>query len=352
MEEHIYHQFHSRLFGRISGIDCKQAGLNTWRPAFLLLCTAVFMLASCGNDPIGPQVADMPEHSKRFGIYSLDLTTGAVELIYSSDNALLRIHDNPEGTGLVFQENFGDNTFIDSELCFINSDGSGYQRITDNTWMDAYPSWSPDGTRILFLSWPDYPDNTLDIFLMDADGTNSAELYDSGYHDADCQWVGSEIVFTRESQIWIMDENGTNAEQVTDFELAGQWGSADLPLGDYDPRLNPSRTLISFDRMVDDQHPSGNWDFYIISPDGTGETAITDTGWQQFIAEWSHTGNRLLFTVASKSGDGLYDMYTMNPDGSDLTNITPPDWPAEFLCSFGIYSHDDVKIYFVGEWWE
>jgi len=331
---------------------CNNSNITVWRPLFLPLCAAVAVLISCGNDPAGPEVADMPEHDKRFGLYSLDLTTGEVELIYSSDNSLHKIHENSEGTMFVFQENFGDNTFVDSEICLINSDGSGYQRITDNTWLDAYPSWSPDGTQILFLSWPDYPDNTLDIFVMNADGTNPVELYDSGYHDADCHWVGSKIVFTRESQIWIMDENGTNAEQVTDYALAGQWGNADLPFGDYDPRLNPSGTLISFDRMVDDQNPSGNWDFYTISPDGTGETAITSTGWQQFIAEWSHAGNRLLFLVAGMGGGGIYDLYTMNPDGSDLTNITPQDWPAEFLCTLGIYSLGDMKIYFVGEWWE
>ena len=344
MENYIHHTSDSYLFGSISGINS--------RHAFLLLCTTFIMLASCGNDPTGPEITYMPEHDKRFGIYSLDLTTRVVELIYSSDNSLHRIHENSDGTKLVFQENFGGNIYTDSEICSINPDGSEYQRITDNTWLDAYPSWSPDGTRILFLSWPDYPDNTMDIFVMNTDGTNLVELYDSGHHDADCHWVGSQIVFTRESQIWIMDENGTNAEQVTDFELAGHWGNADLPYGDYDPRLNPSGTLISFDRMVDDQHPSGNWDFYTINPDGTDEIAITNTGWQQFMAEWSHAGDRLLFLVAGMSGDGLYDMYTMNPDGSDLTNITPPDWPAEFLCSLGIYSHDNSKIYFAGEWWE
>ena len=326
--------------------------LTVWKPVFVLICAAVFVLTSCGNDPAGPEVTNMPEHDKRFGLYSLDLSTGEVKLIYSSDNSLHKIYENADGTRLVFQENFGDNTFVDSEICLINSDGSGYQRITDNAWLDAYPSWSPDGTMILFLSWPDYPDNTLDIFVMDADGQNSAELYDSGFHDADCHWVGSQIVFTRECQIWIMDENGTNAEQVTDFELAGQLGSADLPFGDYDPRLNPSGSLISFDRMVDDQNQSGNWDFYTVSPNGTGETAITSTGWQQFITEWSHAGDRLLFTVASMGGEGIFDMYTMNPDGSNLTNITPPDWPSEFICALGIFSHDDAKIYFVGEWWE
>ncbi|MFC1565881.1 TolB family protein [Candidatus Neomarinimicrobiota bacterium] len=316
-----------------------------------ILYTTVFILCGCALDNSNTSNT-IPEHDKRYGIYSMEIATSDVELIYSSDNLLHRVHENQKETKLVFQEDFGDNTFHDSEICLINSDGSGYQRITNNTWLDAYPSWSPDGTMILFLSWQDYPNNTLDIFVMDANGTNLLELYDSGYHDADCSWTNSQIVFTREGQVWIMDDNGTNARQVTNYEFAGQQGNANLPLGDYDPRLNPSGTVICFDRMIDDQSTSGNYNFYTININGTSETPITNTGWQQFMAEWSHAGDRLLFMVAAKGGGGIYDMYTMNPDGSNLSNITPADWPAEFLCSHGIYSYDDKKIYFVGEWWE
>ena len=316
-----------------------------------ILCAAVYILIGCALDNSNT-FDTIPEHDKRYGIYSMEIATGVVELIYSSDNSLHRVHENPTGTKFVFQEDFGNDMFHDREICLINPDGSGYQRITDNTWLDAYPSWSPDGAKILFLSWKDYPDNTLDIFIMDSNGSNVIELYDSGDHDADPHWVGTQIVFTRNSQIWIMNDNGTNARQVTDFEYAGQQGNANLPLGDYDPRINPSGTKICFDRMVDDQSTSGNYNFYTINVNGTGETAITSTGWQQFMAEWSHSGDQLLFTVAAKGGGGLFDMYTMNPDGSDLTNITPTEWPAEFLCSHGIYSYDDSKIYFVGEWWE
>jgi Tol biopolymer transport system component len=327
--------------------------LYAWKRAILLLSATFFLYVFCGdNDPTGPDITKTPKHEKRYGIYSLTRSTGAVDLIYSSDNSLHRVHENPDGTKLVFQEDFGDDTFHDSEICIINPDGSGYRRITNNTWLDAYPTWSPDGSQILFLSWVDYPDNTLDIFVMDPGGTAPEELYDSGFHDADCHWVGTEIVFTRESRIWIMNRDGSNARQVTDYELAGQQGNAGLPFGDYDPRLDPTGTLICFDRMVDDQSPSGNYNFYTINTDGTGELAITGTGWQQFMAEWSHAGDRLLFTVAAKDGEGLYDMYMMNPDGSEMTNITPAGWPAEFLCSHGVFSHDDSKIYFVGEWWE
>ncbi len=340
---------------RKSSMGRRYAVLFKWRIVLLILIFAVFHFSAC--DPASPDVPEnvpppTPEHDKRFGIYSFHPLTGAVDLIYSSDNSLHRVQENYNGTKLVFQENFGDDVFKNSEICLLTPDGSGFQRITNNTWIDTYPSWSPDGTRILFLSWPDYPDNTLDIFVMGSDGSHPTELYDSGFHDADCHWMGSQIVYTREGQIWIMDESGIPARQVTDYESAGQQGNADLPFGDYDPRLNPTGTVICFDRMVDDLSSSGNWNFYTINADGTGEIAITGTGWQQFMAEWSHTGDKLLFTVAAKGAEGIYDMYTMNPDGSNQQNISPANWPPEFLCSHGIFSYDDTRIYFVGEWYE
>ncbi|MBN2030087.1 PD40 domain-containing protein [bacterium] len=256
--------------------------------SFIFLSFAVFLLSGCKSDnPDAPENTTMPEHDKRYGIYSLDLIIGTVGLIYSSDNSLHRVHENHTGTKLVFQEDFGSDTFHDSEICLINPDGSGYQRVTNNAFLDAYPSWSPDGSKILFLSWPDYPNNTMDIFVMDSSCVNPVELYDSGFHDGDCHWIGSQIVFTRESQIWTMDDDGTRARQVTDYELAGQQGNADLPLGDYDPRLNPTGTVICFNRMLDGQSPNGNYNFYTLNTDGSGETAITNTGWQQFMAEWS-----------------------------------------------------------------
>ncbi|MBC8422858.1 hypothetical protein H8E07_01925, partial [bacterium] len=270
----------------------------------VFLCAALLLGCGCSSDD--PQTPDdlvtEPEHDKRFGIYSYDPATGEVALIYSSDESIHRIHEHPDGTRFVFRQDFGDDVFTDSEICVVGTDGTGYRCLTDNFWVDSYPSWSPDGTEILYLSWPDYPVNTLDIFVMDAEGDDATELYDSGFHDADPNWVGTKIVFTRESQIWIMDDTGAAATQLTDYAPAGQQGNAGLPFGDYDPRLNPAGTLVCFDRMVDDQHTSGNWDFFKVGVDGAGETPVTDTGWQQFIAEWSHAGDRLLFTVAATGG--------------------------------------------------
>jgi hypothetical protein len=39
-----------------------------------------------------------------------------------------------------------------NQLCLMNADGSGWKRLTDRNANDYYPSFSTDGTRIVFVS--------------------------------------------------------------------------------------------------------------------------------------------------------------------------------------------------------
>ena len=38
------------------------------------------------------------------------------------------------------------------EIATANLDGSGYRRLTDANGSDILPAWSPDGSRIAFVS--------------------------------------------------------------------------------------------------------------------------------------------------------------------------------------------------------
>ena len=186
---------------------------------------------------------------------------------------------------------------------------------------------------------------------MDADGDNIVEVYDSGFHDSDLHSSNGKLVFTRNSQIWIMNEDGTELVQIIDPLRAVEWGDAVLPFGDYDPNLSPDGNRIVFERLVNDETTHGNYDIYLINVDGTEELAITDTGYSQGIPVWSHSGEQIVFVVGAIGNEGQYDIYIMDSDGSENRNITPEFFPAEFLCHHPIFSKDDTKIYFIGEWY-
>jgi len=313
----------------------------------------VMLVRNYGSFPLNDRAVP---HEGKWGIYALDLETEKTELVYSSANKFSRVRLNNAGDRLVFYQQIGNGSEcvveespinICEEICSIRVDGENYRRLADNEYCDLVPCWSSDDSQIAFLSFRE----TLDIFIMDADGSNIREVYDSGVHDSDLHCSGGKIAFTRDSQIWMMDEDRTGATQVTDPPRAGEWGNAVLPFGDYDPNLSPDGNRIVFERLVDDETSHGNYNIYVINLDGSGESAITDTGYTQGLPVWSHSGERIVYLVGAIGNEGKYDIYLMNSDGSENRNITPEYFPADFLCHDPIFSKDDSKIFFVGEWY-
>lgn len=315
-----------------------------------LVVLAASLISACAD--AGGQVDGTSltvPHQDRWGIYVLDLTTQEVAVIYSSPDMISFVDLSADGSRFVLSQRVGGEALEDEEIAVVESDGTGYRRLTDNQSLDVYGRWSPDGSAIAFLTMRD---GDMDIFVMDADGTDQRQLYDSGSHDADIDWVGDQIAFTRDSQIWLMDANGSNARQMTDFDRAGEWGDANLPFGDYDPRLDPSGTTIVFERLIDDSSPHGIYEIMTLDVATGTATSLTGNDYSQGLANWSRAGDRLVYVVAAIGLEGQYDLYMMNSDGSDNHNITPDYFPAEFLCHRAMFSTDDTAILFIGEWYQ
>ncbi len=294
-----------------------------------------------------PSSLKVPREGK-WGIYALDLSTERVELVYStSDEIFGSLRLNSAGDRFVFAQKVDGNNDVDLEVFAMDVDGRNLRRLTNNGFWDLYPIWSPNGSQIAFLSKREVD---LDIYVMDADGSDQRRLYDSGSNDADIDWVSNKIVFTSLFRVWSIVDDGTELTKITDLANAGEWGQANLPIGDYDPRFNPDGTKIAFERLEDPNTQYGGYNIFTVDIDGTGETRLTNTGYSQGLASWSHSGDEIVYIVAAVGNEGRYDMYMMNADGTDNRNITPDYFPADFLVHSAVFSIDDVKIYFIGHW--
>ena len=317
----------------------------------LIAIAAIVSGCQGSNSPVSPTMSQTVPHKETWGIYEVDLATQNVKLIYSTPSELyasaLRL--DSAGSKFVFAMQADGTSDEDMEIYSIDADGSNLTRLTKNQVMDVYPAWSPDGTRIAFLS---RSENDLDIFVMNADGSDVNKLYDSGFNDADIDWAGDSIVFTSRFAVWKMNADGTKPAQITDPPDRGQWGKANLPAGDYDPRLSLDGSKVVFERLEDTSLPNGGYNIFVVDSDGTGETRLTDNGYAQGLASWSHSGDMLAYVVAAIDGQGKYDIYLMNSDGTDNRKITPDYFPVSFLCHSPVFSIDDSHIYFIGQWWE
>ncbi len=74
---------------------------------------------------------------------------------------------SPDGSRIVFVRGTGSG----SEIYVMNSDGSNLTQLTNNSSRDGYPCWTPDGSKIIFHSdienIPYY-----DIWIMNPDGSD------------------------------------------------------------------------------------------------------------------------------------------------------------------------------------
>ena len=315
----------------------------------IILFLTTCLLIGCTSDSDTSSDAQSVPHQEAWGIYALDLSSEMVTLIYSTSEAIHGLNLNSQSQKLTFAQKVGGVADENYEIMTVGVDGTGLTQLTFNSSMDIYPSFSPDGGQIVYLNGG----STLNIYKMDANGNNPQLLYDSGENDADVDWGNAgRIVFTRNHQIWTIKDDGTDAQQLTDPFNAGVWGNANLPIGDYDPRFNSDGSKVVFERMDDVSQLNGGYNIYTISLGGSGETQLTNTTYSQGFPNWSSTDSQIVYIVAAISGVGKYDLYMMNADGTNNINITPDYFPPEFLCHNALFSSDDAKIYFVGQWFQ
>jgi Tol biopolymer transport system component len=314
----------------------------------------VFLLMSgqgCSkNSPSQAPTKTVP-YGATWGIYELDLTTQDVRLIYKTDDEIFAssLRLNNMSDRLVFARKADGTGENNLEIYSVNTEGNDLRRLTSNNYWDLYPVWSPDDSKIAYLS---KREGDLDIYVMDSDGSNPEKLFDSGDNDADIDWAGDTIVFTSQYAVWKIREDGASPIQVTEPTGRGEWGKANLPKGDYDPRVSPNGKKVVFERLEDTSQPNGGYNIFLVNADGTGEKRLTDSSYAQGLVSWSHLGERLVYVVAAINGVGEYDIYMMNSDGTENHNITPDYFPADFLCHSPVFSKDDSKIFFIGQWWE
>jgi TolB protein len=198
-----------------------------------------------------------------FDIYSMAMDGGDVERLTNGIGTLYAPELSPNGKRIVFTNN-GNGIWV------MRADGNNPHAITFKDDID--PTWSPDGSKIAFAS---SRRGDRQLFIMDADGSNVEQMTDSKNMGGRSTWSpdGTKIAFYRGPQgdrnIFIVDVASKDVKRLTN-------GGDNLG-----PSWSPDGNWIAFTSFRD-----GNNEIYIIHPDGTGLRRLTDSPISDWQPRW------------------------------------------------------------------
>ncbi|MBA2724908.1 MAG: protein kinase [Actinobacteria bacterium] len=259
----------------------------------------------------------------------------------------------------------------DSDIWVMDPDGFNHVRLTRTEVDEFWPTWSPDGEYIAYVTVPD-DDGPQDLWAMDADGSDQRDL-NLCPGDEDCgrlDWSpdGRRVAYVQGTDLYVAELATGSRERL----VHGKARNAASPEGNGGPgptwspdgdtlaftcedslclvpadggelrEVSPGQSGIDF--AGPEWAPSGPWiayghspgpvspaNLFVVRADGTGRRRLTDaTGpigaWSPV---WAPDASSLLYTDWSQ---GPGQLFRIDLDGSGRVQLTTgsndyhPDW--------------------------
>ena len=271
-----------------------------WRILVLLIATVSLLApAPSGGGTVAPELA----FARAGNVWTIGadgkrarlLIRGAYSPAWSPDGSRLAFVSRRSG---------------DEEIYVARADGSGVTRLTRSPGPDLSPAWSSDGRRLAFS-------RKAEIWTMNANGSSQrplvrkAKVWHEHYSPT---WHGSRIVYSSNRVSFF------NAElfAVPAKRLTFTKGSDGVLGDDGMPDFSPDGRRIAFTSNRDRQG-----EIYVINADGSGQKRLTRRPGDDWAPDFSPSGAQIAFTQLPGT------IWIMNANGTGLrrlTSGTDADW--------------------------
>jgi len=196
--------------------------------------------------------------------------------------------------------------------------GGSARRITDELMDARQPSWSPDGSKLVFQA---YRGNTWTLWMVNADGSGLAPLTAGRFDDREPHWSpdGTRIAFASDRSgnydVWVLTLADRAVRRLTDN-----------PWNEFGPTWSPDGKEIAY---VSDRATGGG--IYALPADGgagTAERAVRLQGGALAAPAWSPDGRQVAFSAITAPTSALWAGDANVAGASDDVFPFRPQWLA------------------------
>jgi TolB protein len=253
--------------------------------------------------PDGRRIAFSAWNGKQTRIYAVNLSDCTVEGLGPRANVNAGSVDWSSANLLAFDGTAPGGG--EEGIYTMDANGGHVRRLTDGP--DAFPEWSPEGTRIAFVRGgyaeptdddpsPEYANRN--VWVANSDGSGLRQVSDGRWHgSADWSPDGQRLVTDSDSGVVELGVDRSDRRVLLEGEYGGQSWSPDgeslvLAVGqglglaeEGQPPVEPLDTPGAFSP---EWSPDGEWiaftdgeneaDVWVVRPDGTGLRQLTTVG--------------------------------------------------------------------------
>jgi Tol biopolymer transport system component len=300
--------------------------------AAVVAAGAAVLAAPARSDapPMG-RIVYVSNESGGYHVYTMNIDGSDIRLLTPDAYDELDPAWSPDGTRIAFVRVIGGNR----DVWVMNADGSNQVQLTTDAASDRFPSWAPDGSQIAFRS-NRRPSHSFDIWRMRADGSGATRVTaDGGMWDASAEttpsWSpdGSRLAFVSDrdgnKEIYVSRADGSSPQRFTQNSATDQF-----------PSWSPDASRLAF---ITDR--DGNEEVYTMSgSDGTGEYNVSRNPATERYPGWSPDGSSIVFRSTRDHG---FDIYLMRADGTNVVRLTnslghqiEPGWQGAGILFGGV----------------